>query len=145
MNQESVLHHIGIVVPDRDAAVSFYTEALPFTVAQTYERKGDGIDQIIGYDNSHLRSAMLHVGSTVMLELIEYVCPAPVPGDNSERALLGASHFAIEVGNIAEAMESIVASGGVAMNPPALISEERLATYLQDPFGNWIELIQDLG
>ena len=28
------------------------------------------------------------------------------------------------------------------MNPPAAISEGRVACYLQDPDGNWLELLQ---
>ena len=36
----------------------------------------------------------------------------------------------------------IIANGGKQLNPPVEVSPGRIVSYLQDPDGNWIELIQ---
>lgn len=136
------LHHTGLVVSDRDRAVAFYRDALGLSVVAEYERRGAAIDAVVGYADTHLRSALLSSGADHLLELIQYVAPAPAERPTTERRVLGAGHVAVLVDDIEAAREAVVAHGGALLNPPAQLAPRRIVCYLQDLDGNWLELIQ---
>lgn len=136
------LHHTGLVVRDRARAVAFYREALGFSVVAEYERRGPAIDAVVGYDGTHLRSALLSSGAEHLLELIQYVAPPPAERPTAERRVLGAGHVALIVGDIHEAAARVLAHGGALLNRPAQLAPDRAVCYLQDVDGNWLELIQ---
>ena len=69
-----------------------------------------------------------------------YTVPAERP--TNERSVLGASHLAIQVDNIAELFQAAVDNGATSLNPPTEVAPGRTACYMQDPEGNWIELIE---
>ena len=137
------LHHTGFVVRDLDAAVVFYRDVVGLEVQREYERTGPGIDQVIGYDDAHLRIALLGVtGGDHILELIQYLNPAPGERSTEERSVIGGSHLSLLVDDIGAAFEGLSANGAQIMNPPTDVAPGRTACYLQDPEGNWIELMQ---
>lgn len=136
------LHHTGFVVRDRNAAVAFYRDVLGFRLVSEYERQGPAIDRVVGYEAAQLRSALLEIGPGHMLELIQYVNPEPAERPTRERSVIGAAHIALQVENIDSLLRTLEANGAKAINPPTELAPGRLASYLQDPDGNWLELVQ---
>ena len=82
------LNHTGFVVRDRDAAVAFYRDVVGLNLISEYGRRGPGVDQVVGYQGTELRSAVLDLGGGHILELIQYLSPAPAerPSEERERA-----------------------------------------------------------
>ena len=136
------MHHTGFVVSDLERAVGFYRDVIGMEVTTRYERTGPGVESVVGYKGAHLKIALMGAGGVHALELIKYVSPAPAERPTSERSVLGASHLAVQVDNIAELFQAAVDNGASSLNPPAEVAPGRTACYMQDPEGNWIELIE---
>ncbi len=93
--------HFGVVVPDRDSAVAFFTDVLGGVM--TY--RTDWFDSGLGHRQ---RLAMLRLGSRTNVELIEYkgaVSRAPSLTD------VGCSHLALYVDDVRTALARYVTSG----------------------------------
>jgi lactoylglutathione lyase/glyoxylase I family protein len=136
------INHFGIVVPDLEAATEFYTKIMGLKLIEIRERDGLGISQVLGYTDTRIRVADVSTGTGQTIELIEYVNPLPKTSKSSQRAELKASHIAFNVNNIYETYESLIEQGGQSLNPPIEVTKGKTVCYLQDPFGNWIELIE---
>ncbi len=139
------MNHTGFVVRDLDASVRFYRDVVGLKIVRTMERDGAPISQVIGYENTHLKGTILSAGDSHSLELIQYINPAPTERPTEERNALGASHLAFNVDDIEETFERLVRDGARKLNPPATMQPGRKACYMQDPDGNWIELIEASG
>ena len=135
-------HHTGFVVRDLEKALRFYHDVVGLEVKNRVERTGGPISQVIGYENAHLQVAFLEVPGGHALELIQYVNPPPEERPTEERNVLGATHLALQVDDIDEMYQKLAARGARPINPPAEIVPGRTACYLQDPDGNWIELME---
>ena len=134
-------HHTGFIVTNREQSIAFYRDAVGLELLTTYERRGPAIDQVVGYPDTHLRSAMLALpGGGHILELIQYAAPAPEARGSEERSQIGAAHLALEVDDIDGAFRRLQAGGARIMNPPAELEPGLMACYLQDPDGNWLEI-----
>ena len=136
------MHHTGFVVSDLERAVEFYRDVIGMEVTTRYERTGPGVESVVGYKGAHLQVALMGAGGVHALELIKYHSPAPAERPTSERSVLGASHLAVQVDHIAELFQAAVDNGATSLNPPAEVAPGRTACYMQDPDGNWIELIE---
>lgn len=136
------LHHTGFVVRDRDEAIAFYRNVVGLNVISEYERRGPEIDQVLGYRDAHLKSALLDLGEGHILELIQYVNPLPEERSTEERNVVGAAHLALQVKDISATFAKMSESSAKIMNPPAQIAPGRIACYLQDPDGNWLEIME---
>ena len=134
--------HTGFVVRDRDKSIEFYRDVLGFHVISEYERKGDGIGRVLGYDNVHLKSAILDLEGGHVLELIQYLSPTPLNRKTNERNVIGASHLAIQVDEIEKTLLDLTNYGAKILNQPTEIIPGRKACYLQVPEENWLELVQ---
>ena len=136
------MHHTGFVVADLDKSVAFYRDVMGLTVNVTRERKGGPITQVLGYEDTHLKIALLSIGDGHTLELIQYVYPTGAARPTDERNTMGASHLAFNVVNIEQTFEHLVSNGAQRLNPPVEVMPGRKVCYLQDPDGNWIELLE---
>ena len=141
------MHHTGFVVSDLDVAVRFYEDVVGLTLIGRRERDGGPISQILGYENTHIKIAEFFYGDGEQgtghqIELIEYVHPPGSDAHIKERNSFGASHIAFEVEDIFEAYERLIANGAQKLNPPIEIVEGKKGCYLQDPDGNWVELLE---
>ena len=136
------MHHTGFVVSDLEKAVDFYRDGAGLEVQSRYERIGAPIEQVVGYKGAHLRIAVLGLGGEHLLELIQYVSPPPAERPTGERSVLGGAHLAFQVDDIEGTLEALAGNGAQTMNPPAEVAPGRKACYLQDPDGNWIELLE---
>ena len=136
------MNHTGFVVRDLDRAVEFYRDVMGLTVTRTAERDGGPITQVVGYDDAHLRVALMQIGDSHTLELIQYISPLGSERPSDERNHLGAAHLAFTVDDIDQTHGQLVARGAQGLNPPAQVAPGRKACYLRDPEGNWIELLE---
>ena len=136
------LHHTGFVVKNVEESTAFYRDVVGLSLIRAYERMGTGIDQVVGYEHAHLSAAILEIGGGHILELIQYVNPRSEDRPTEERNVLGATHLALLVDDIHAMYARLAEKGGQVMNPPAELEPGRIACYLQDPDGNWIELLE---
>ena len=136
------MNHTGYIVRDLDAAVEFYRDVMGLTLVYSVERVGGPIAQVVGYENAHLKGAFFSAGSGHILELLQYVHPVGSERPSNERNTLGAAHLAFTVENVGQMSERLASRGVRILNPPVEIVPGRKACYLQDPEGNWLELIE---
>ena len=138
------MNHTGFVVTDVEASAEFYQRVVGLREVARRERNGGPISQVVGYENTHLKAVLLgfEEDSGHVLELIQYMRPVSSDRPTAERAVLGASHICFTVDDIQATFENLVANGAHQLNPPAEVSPGRTVCYLQDPDGNWIELLQ---
>jgi len=137
-------HHPGLVVPDLQAARQFYSQALGFEYIREYgwdESASADAEAAVGIAGTTTRCVLMKCGNC-FLELFEYLTPAP-QGDPSQRRACdyGIAHLAFQVADIRPVFDQFVAAGGLAHNEPVKIGEA-WSTYVRDPFGNIIELMQ---
>lgn len=137
------VHHLGLSVPDLDAAKAFYVDSLGFAIADedTFERS-DKVDDVTGLRDVACRMMLLRMGN-LYLEVFEFRSPLPsTQTGNRHVNEFGFSHLAFEVADVQRAYEQL-GSAGVTWNcPPVEIAPGYWTTYGNDPFGNVIEVQQ---
>ena len=136
------MNHTGFVVSDLEKSLAFYRDILGMKIVREMERTGAPISQIVGYENAHLRGVHVGFDEGPTLELIFYVVPPAAERPTVERSVLGGTHLAMNVDDIDETYRHIMSNGGRKLNPPATLEPGRRACYLQDPDGNWLELVE---
>jgi methylmalonyl-CoA/ethylmalonyl-CoA epimerase len=126
-------HHCGLSVPDLDASIAWYREALGFALEMRQEM-------------SHvpLRGAFLRRGQ-FCIELFEVSGAAPLPPQRREvdedLRTHGTKHVALAVPDVRRALDFLRARGvEVAMEPVEV--EGMVACYIRDNSGILIELVQ---
>ena len=80
-----------------------------------------------------------------MLELIQYVNPRQARRPSEERSVLGGSHVAFNVEDISQTCEDLLGGGARSLNPPVEVAPGKTVCYLQNPGGDWIELVESSG
>ena len=136
------MNHTGFVVRDIDKSLEFYRDVAGLEVVRTVDRDGGPISELLGYDHVHLTGAILSVGNGHLLELLQYLQPEGEDRHSEERSTLGASHLAFDVDDIEQTYQDLISRGAQKLNPPVEMQPGRKACYLQDPDGNWLELIE---
>lgn len=136
-------HHAGIVVPDLDKAIDFYTKLLGYEVMSQSSWGTDhaGFNQIVGLEASAARFCMLK-GGNAFLELFEYSSPP----SSEQPAHLGANdqgirHIGIAVRDVDAMVRRCIQLGGSAKNASVSVPGAATATYCRDPFGNLLEFV----
>ncbi len=136
------LNHSGLVVEDLDRSINFYRDVIGLEVVRTLEREGGPISEVVGYENTQLKGAMLSLNDGHLIELIQYINPEVSELPTQERAVLGGSHIAFNVDDIQKTMDALISNDAKQLNPPVETAPGRKACYMQDPDGNWIELLE---
>lgn len=138
------MNHTGFVVKDVEASAEFYMNVIGLKEVARRERDGGPISDVVGYENTHLKAVLLGLdeNGSHILELVQYIRPEASDRPTEERAVLGASHLCFDVDDINATFDAMIASGAKKLNRPVEVSPGRVVCYLQDPDGNWIELIQ---
>ncbi len=136
------LDHVGLVVDDLDAAVTWYVANFGLRVAWR-ETDTDVDPEAIGLPGQRvrLRGALLDTGSAY-LELHEYLSPR---GYGSRQAFqTGYGHVAFFAVDIHATVARLTEAGMHFNGPPRHITSGGLAgfwwVYGQDPWGNVIEI-----
>lgn len=137
------MNHTGFVVKDLERSLEFYRDVVGMKLVRLIERTGNPISQVVGYPNCHLKIALVSAGDGGhMLELLQYVQPSSADRPTEERSVIGGSHLAVEVDDIQQTYQDLLDRGAQKLNPPVDVAPGRTACYLQDPEGNWLELLE---
>lgn len=138
------LHHVAIGVPDLDAALDFYVAAFGCeqVFRSSFDRDRPDADAVIGLTEVSADAAMLRLGHA-HLELWEYRNPQP-EDHRSPANGLGYPHIAVTVSDIDAEADRLSGLGMTFVGPPVDLGP-RKAVYGRDPFGNLIELYEEVG
>ncbi|WP_199539747.1 VOC family protein [Paraburkholderia kururiensis] len=154
-----VMHvdHVALTVPDLDEAVRFYRDMLgaielyrmgPFDAAEL-PATADGTDWTEAHLNiagARLNFVMMALGKNLMLELFRYERPLDAAQKPPRNCDIGASHIALKVQNLDEALAFLRERGVRVMNGPIVVDSGPCAglrvNYFLDPFGNQLELVE---
>jgi 2-keto-3-deoxy-L-rhamnonate aldolase RhmA/catechol 2,3-dioxygenase-like lactoylglutathione lyase family enzyme len=138
------MHHVGLSVVELERSLAFYRDLLGFEVTAHQPFEGDLYETIMALPGTYGRAAML-AGPGLQLELFEFTHPAPDRSD-PERPVSGhgITHFCLTVGDV-DAEYDRLSAAGVSFHCPPLDFGTAKATYLRDPDGNVIELLQLTG
>ncbi len=133
--------HPGIVVPDLDKAIAFYSKMFGFKVIgnESWE-DSEAYDLAIGLKGSAAKGVIM-AGHNCHIELFEYSAPAKTVA-SPETFLAhetGIRHIAFYVDDSQKELERLLSLGGSALGR---LPEGGGAVYARDPFGNIIELCQ---
>lgn len=136
-------HHTALSVSDLDRSIRFYCELLGMRLEWRIDhRKSEALEKVVGLRNVDVSYAMLS-GWGGRIELFQYHTPVghPYPSDKPV-CDKGITHFAFQVEEIDALYEKLVGRGVRFNTPPQVIREGVKATYLHDPDGMILELIQ---
>lgn len=110
--------HVGITVPDLEAAIAFFTDHLGCELGWRIGPMSADDDWMTKALNVHPRAvghiAMLRMGPTFNIELFQYASPDQVT-THPKNSDIGGSHLAIYVDDIDEAAEYLAAIPGVKL------------------------------
>jgi glyoxylase I family protein len=153
----SHVDHVGLTVPDLDAAVRFYAEAIggvelyrlgPFDAAEL-PRMADGRDWAEAHINvadARLTIAMLQIGPNLMLELFQYDRPTERRATPPRNCDHGGHHIAFKVKSLEAAKNHLAEHGCRVMAGPIVLDQGPCAglkvNYVLDPWGNQLELVE---
>jgi len=152
------IDHLGLTLPDLEAGVRFYQDALGGRVLfrlgpfDSRELSGEGQDwtgEFVGVPDAYYDIAMMGFGDGPMLELFEYSRPvgSTQPPRNND---VGGHHIAFTVSDLEEALAAVVAAGGTALTGPIVVPAggsdaetwpAMTVHYILDPWGNQLELV----
>ena len=122
---------IGIIVKDIDAMMKFYGEILGLDLEATIPMPGGGTMN------------RFKVGDCI----IKLIALDPAPSAEAEpggiRAASGYGYWTIHVPSLEEIIGKVEADGGKVVVPIREIREGVSIAFLEDPDGNWVELLQN--
>lgn len=141
------ISHVGLSVPDIDAAVTWYQDTLGFTLlsgpvtVNEASPVADTARSIYGQEWKEMRQAHLAAGNNVGLELFQFVVPAEQPAEEGFFFIRpGFFHLCLVSLDIDALAERIVAAGGSRRTPVLHPSERYSLCYCADPWGNALEI-----
>ena len=144
-------NHVGVSVPDINAAIDWYTRLFGFVlIAEPAEVRPDGThfgnlsSNICGPRYGGMKIAHMVTGDGVGFELFEFLEPKPERReDTMEYWKNGFFHIAITNPDVEGKVEEIVQSGGLKRSEiwELFPGEDVKVCYCEDPFGNVIEIM----
>jgi catechol 2,3-dioxygenase-like lactoylglutathione lyase family enzyme len=142
------IHHVGITVPDLDAAIEFYSGVLGLELADPPSPVFDHAElgPAVGVESAALRQVNLRLGDSIV-ELLEYTSPATPYEDRPVQAnARGAAHLALSVDSAEAKKAELEAAGVEFLSEVNVVDEGVLAgwrwVYFRDPFGIVLELVE---
>ncbi len=137
-------HHLALSVNDMDAAKRFYCQLLDFEVDWEKENvAGEAFSKIVSLPHAIAQIVMLR-GYGVRLELFRYHNPQGSDISPKSQCDCGYTHFALSVTDIWNWYNTLSSSGVVFHCPPQNLRQGVWVTYMNDPEGNTIELVEYL-
>jgi catechol 2,3-dioxygenase-like lactoylglutathione lyase family enzyme len=146
------IDHLGVTVPDLDQAVAFFVDALG---AEDWYREGPSEDagdamwrELRVHPRASVRLAMLKLGSSTTIELLEYKVP---PGEATTTAPRNRDHSAAHIGLRVRDVEAAASylrgvPGVEVLEGPVMVKEGTSAglkwCYFTTPWGSMMELVQ---
>ena len=139
---EATWHHTAMAVRDMERATKFYCELLGFEI--DWERSnygGEPFAKVVGLPNAAAHVVMLK-GYGTRLELFTYHSPQGLESEPKRQCDSGLTHFALTVKGIQYIYERLSRAGVQFNCPPQNLRPGVQATYMKDPEGVTIELVQ---
>jgi catechol 2,3-dioxygenase-like lactoylglutathione lyase family enzyme len=151
MSRPCAVAHIGITVPDIEAAIAWYRDVLGFQlIAAPHDAiadgtpDGDGSADAFGPDFHSCRMAHMASANGVGIEFFEFVEPrTEQPRDNFPWREVGVSHICVLDPAIDELAARIEANGGrmrTSRVREVYEGDPYRWVYCEDPFGNVVEI-----
>lgn len=145
--------HIGLTVPDINAAINFYGKVFGAKVisrlgpigSSKMPRSELGTDWMgahIDVPNAKLEKAVLQLGSSMRIELFQYYEPLEVNRTPPKNCDIGGHHIAYTVTKLEPAIEYLTSIGCKAMEGLIDVAPNERSQYLTDPWGNYFELME---
>lgn len=135
-------HHVGVSVRDMDRALRFYRDLLGFEVEWEHQdRSGAEMSRVVGLAQARAHMTMLK-GYGGRIELFHYLNPQGREAGVRRQCDFGLIHFALTVKDIQPLYERLRAAGVKFNCPPQVLRPGVTVTYMQDPEGNTIELVE---
>jgi glyoxylase I family protein len=148
------IDHVNIVVSDMDTSVAFYTR-LGLSKSLDTIISGEWIANLIGIQDKNLNARVVFMepdAGNARLELIQYIFPQGGNAiENSRPNTIGLRHFALNVDDIMQTYQQLLADGVSFFSAPqevtgnkevaARIGRKQLV-YLLDPDGVIVELAE---
>ena len=144
-----LIYHVGFIVSDVERAVKWYTEVLGLKLErEVRELSGEWISAVTGFEGTRMKMAWVGTGDGCSIELDQYIFP---PGSDSPqeqaRNDLRASHVGIQVDDVHAEYQRLSNLNVKFAGPPPEKAHNpypwaNCAVFLQDPDGNWIELLE---
>jgi catechol 2,3-dioxygenase-like lactoylglutathione lyase family enzyme len=148
VNRPLAFGHVGITVPDLDAAVDWYSSVLGLEVlsASTDLRRTGGYEgaaaaAVFGDKFERMRVAHLSAANGVGVELFEFVQPA-VEATREDYRHAGPIHVCLEASDVEAAADLVIEAGGSPITAGAWDVAEGgpyRFSFCRDPWGNVIE------
>ncbi|KAH7148223.1 Glyoxalase/Bleomycin resistance protein/Dihydroxybiphenyl dioxygenase [Dactylonectria macrodidyma] len=147
------LNHVAISVPDLEDAIEWYTKVFSLTVLMppiTQDRSADPTPnafKVYPPDCNKFRVAFLSAGSAGVagLELFEFEDPSIESGCEAnflrDYKRGGYFHIALTTADVNATAEKVEQNGGKRIGPNMPLSLNHVACYVEDKWGNAIELI----
>jgi catechol 2,3-dioxygenase-like lactoylglutathione lyase family enzyme len=145
--------HVGLSVPDIDAAVAWYRDVLGFRVLAhpvTVDRTDAMSVDVFGDRFQKMMMAHLASGNGCALELFQFIEPAVErPLNNFAYWVAGYFHICVVDPDVARLAQEIQATGGKIRGSRVWeefeggregADDPYLSIYCEDPFGNILEL-----
>ena len=147
----SCFNHVGVSVPDIDAAIDWYQRVFGFVlIAEPVEVRNDGthfgnlVADICGPEFEAEKIAHMVTGDGTGFELFEFLGPRHERReDTMEYWKNGFFHIGITDVDVHGKVEEIVSNGGIKRSDIwELFPDEGIfVCYCEDPFGNVVEVI----
>jgi catechol 2,3-dioxygenase-like lactoylglutathione lyase family enzyme len=135
------LHHVAISVRDMDRALNFYRDLLGFELEWELDHVSHEIvDKIVGLKEVDVRLAMLS-GYGTRLELFQYYHPAGEDCAPKRQCDFGITHLCLYVEDVRGTYERLFDKGVEFHAPPQNHRPDGWITYMKDPEGVIIELL----
>ena len=145
----TLVNHVGITVPDIDAAYAWYRDVLgmyphvpPLDVRDDGSYLGTLVQGLFGEDFGHVRMAHLTASDGIGIELFEFVRPATKPQRPFQYWQTGIFHFCLTVADTTTTAAMIETAGGRQLSRVWRLFDDKdcEVVYCQDPWGTVIEL-----
>jgi len=139
---EAIWHHVAISVKDMERELRFYRDLLGFEV--DWEREnytGEMYGKVVGLPGAAARVVMLK-GYGGRIELFKYHVPEGRECGTKRQCDFGLTHFALMVKGIDELYQRLLKEGVQFNCPPQNLRPGVWATYMKDPEGVTIELVE---
>lgn len=137
-------NHTSFTVSDIYKSVRFWTEKLGFEAASVSPRQGVWQGQVTGIAGASLLVAHLY-GHGHHIEFVQYLSGA-VSGAAASPSATGAAHICLEVDDIAQTWNDLLAAGAMPQGQIANVDTGPVkgckAAYIRDPNGIIIELLE---
>lgn len=144
-----VFNHVGISVPDCDAAVAWYASVFGLRplkpVLHVTRQKLPEAPIFKTFDSAlqEFKIAWLGTGHSVGLEIFEFINPKHrrPEGPIFDYSRGGIFHVAMTVPDPEKLCQEVVKAGGKKLGETVPMPKGNVVVYCQDPWGNAIELL----